>query len=256
MGAGCNLTEAAGPLIVQVGAKKLALVAMADATTSAVTATPGSPGVNPLEPLERIETQLQKLRHENDLVVILPHWGTEWYALPSLRQRQMARKLIEAGADLIVGNHPHVPQVAEYIDGKPVFYALGNAVAADVGEKRAQILKQLPMNLKSLAVSVHLTGTTGTFQVKVWNLSFHPKSGLMVRGEHLPSLLERLINSKMITDKKYIKLWNFYSLFMELFFIPLRIRLMGYGLKYGLKKLNIKSVAIRLRQITERRIPS
>ena len=256
VGGGSNLIEAARPLIAKVGDVKLAFVAVADAATSAVTATPGSPGVNPLEPLERIEAQLQQLRHENDVVIILPHWGTEWYALPSLHQRQMARKLIKAGADLIIGNHPHVPQITEIIEGKPVFYALGNAVATDVGEKGARILKQLPMNLKSLAVSVPLTGTTGTFQVKVWNLFFHPKRGLMVQGEHKPSLLERLINSQMATDNLYTKLWNLYCLFMEVVFIPIRIRLIGYGPKYALKRLTIRTLARRLQQLTERRVAS
>jgi hypothetical protein len=253
VGAGSILPEAARPLIVKVGEVKLAFVAMADAATSAVIAMPDSPGVNPLEPLERLEAQLRQLRRENDLVIILPHWGVEWYAVPCPRQRQTARKLIKAGADVIIGNHPHVVQIAEIIGGKPVFYALGNAMAADVGERGTKILKQLPRNLKSLAVSIYLTKTTGTFQMKIWDLCFRPKSGLVVQGEHKPALLERLISSKMATDNFYIKLWKLYCLFMEMVFIPIRIRLMGYGPKYVLKRLTIKSVARRLQQLSERR---
>jgi poly-gamma-glutamate capsule biosynthesis protein CapA/YwtB (metallophosphatase superfamily) len=254
VGGGSNLTEASSPLITKEREVRLAFVAMADAATSAVTAGTDSPGVNPLEPLERIEAQLHKLRQENDVVIVLPHWGTEWYVLPSLQQRQMARKLIEAGADLIIGNHPHVAQLSEIIYGKPVFYALGNAVATDVGEQGARILKQLPMNLKSLAVSVHFAKTLGIFQVKVWDLFFHPDRGLMIEGEHIPSVGEKIIKSKMITDNLYKKLWNLYCLFMEVVFIPIRIRLMAYGPKYMLKRLNVKSVKRRLQQITERRL--
>ncbi len=256
VGAGSDLAEAGQPLIAEVREVKMALVATAAAATSAVTAIPGAPGVNPLEPLERIEAQLKGLRRENDVVIFMPHWGTEWYALPSLQQRQMARRLIKAGADLIIGNHPHVPQLIEVIEGKPVFYALGNAVAADVGEKGARVLKQLSMNLKSLAVSVHFTKNLRTHQVKVWNLCFDPQRGLMVQGEHTPSLFERIINCKMITDNIYKKLWNLYSLFMEVFFIPIRIRLIAYGPQYVLKRLSVKSVARRLQQIKERRVSS
>jgi AmmeMemoRadiSam system protein B len=61
-------------------------------------------------------------------VIIFPHWGVEYASKHSVSQERLARSWILAGADLIVGSHPHVTQDFEIIDGKPVIYSLGNFV--------------------------------------------------------------------------------------------------------------------------------
>ena len=69
-------------------------------------------------------------------VMVYPHWGTEYAPKHSASQKQMAKEWILAGADLVVGSHPHVTQDFEIIDpfdsaqdkGKPVIYSLGNFV--------------------------------------------------------------------------------------------------------------------------------
>ena len=63
-----------------------------------------------------------------DLIVPFMHWGWEREAKPSARQRQLARRMIDAGADLVVGSHPHVTQTVEYHRGKLIVYSLGNFV--------------------------------------------------------------------------------------------------------------------------------
>ena len=64
-----------------------------------------------------------------DLVMVFPHWGTEYRLHHDREQEEMARWLIENGADVIVGAHPHVIQDVQYIEGKPVLYSLGNALS-------------------------------------------------------------------------------------------------------------------------------
>jgi poly-gamma-glutamate synthesis protein (capsule biosynthesis protein) len=63
-----------------------------------------------------------------DLVIPFMHWGWEREPDPSERQRQLARTMIDAGADVVVGGHPHVTQGAEYYRGKLIVYSLGNFV--------------------------------------------------------------------------------------------------------------------------------
>ncbi len=63
-----------------------------------------------------------------DFVVVMPHWGAEYKTIANDNQKKAAADFIGAGADLIVGSHPHVIQGAEDISGKPVFYSLGNFV--------------------------------------------------------------------------------------------------------------------------------
>ena len=63
-----------------------------------------------------------------DVVVVFPHWGIEYRAPPSDTQRRMGHAAIDAGADLVIGNHPHWAEGMEVYKGKPIWYALGNFV--------------------------------------------------------------------------------------------------------------------------------
>ena len=62
------------------------------------------------------------------IVIPFMHWGWENRHTPSLRQRMLARRMIDAGASLVVGGHPHVIQDAELYRGKLIVYSLGNFV--------------------------------------------------------------------------------------------------------------------------------
>ena len=64
-----------------------------------------------------------------DLVMVFPHWGTEYRLRHDPQQEEMARWLVENGADVIVGAHPHVIQDVQYIGDVPVVYSLGNALS-------------------------------------------------------------------------------------------------------------------------------
>jgi len=71
----------------------------------------------------------QKLRLAgklSNLVVVSIHWGSEFLEWTNEEQREAAKWLIAHGADIIIGSHPHVVQPPELIDGKPVFFSLGN----------------------------------------------------------------------------------------------------------------------------------
>jgi poly-gamma-glutamate synthesis protein (capsule biosynthesis protein) len=63
-----------------------------------------------------------------DVVIPFMHWGWERELHPTRRQQTLARKMIDAGADVVVGGHPHVTQGTEYYKGKLIVYSLGNFV--------------------------------------------------------------------------------------------------------------------------------
>ena len=79
------------------------------------------------EQLAEAVSRYHKSHPETKIVVIL-HWGTEYQPQPSIRQRRMAARLSEAGADAIIGHHPHVLQPIDSIGHTLVFYSLGNFV--------------------------------------------------------------------------------------------------------------------------------
>ncbi|MDE7283052.1 MAG: CapA family protein [Lachnospiraceae bacterium] len=77
-----------------------------------------------------------------DIVIVFPHWGTEYKTTPSRYQIKFAQEMAEAGADLIIGTHPHVPQPVEWITAENgnralCYYSLGNYVSL---QKRAECM--------------------------------------------------------------------------------------------------------------------
>lgn len=63
-----------------------------------------------------------------NFVIVYPHWGVEYNHAASTRQTKLAYAFIDAGADIVVGSHPHVVEGMEMYKGKPIFYSLGNLV--------------------------------------------------------------------------------------------------------------------------------
>jgi poly-gamma-glutamate synthesis protein (capsule biosynthesis protein) len=80
---------------------------------------------NPIYSLE-LKQKLRLAKSMSNMVIVSIHWGNELLEWSNKSQREAAKWLIEQGADAIIGSHPHVVQNVEKIDGKPVFFSLGN----------------------------------------------------------------------------------------------------------------------------------
>ena len=89
-------------------------------------ATEDSPGVFRCLYMDRLCEKVREAKKKADFCIVFIHWGTELMPAAEYGQVEKAQALVDAGADLIVGAHPHVLQNIEYIDGVPVFYSLGN----------------------------------------------------------------------------------------------------------------------------------
>jgi poly-gamma-glutamate synthesis protein (capsule biosynthesis protein) len=79
-------------------------------------------------PSSDISEKIKELRATNDMVIVLPHWGVEYQKTPTEYQRMLAHKWIDAGADFIIGTHPHVIESIEEYKGHAIFYSLGNYI--------------------------------------------------------------------------------------------------------------------------------
>ena len=73
-----------------------------------------------------------------DFIVVYAHWGTEFKDSPSEYNKELAHKFIDAGADLVIGSHPHVIQSKEEYRGKMIYYSLGNFIFDQYFDTRAQ----------------------------------------------------------------------------------------------------------------------
>jgi len=86
--------------------------------------------------VEELLDQVRRANEISDVVIVAMHWGTEYSMEANDEQRELAQRLSECGADIIVGNHPHVIQPIEWVnDGKTIcYYAMGNMVSAQIEE--------------------------------------------------------------------------------------------------------------------------
>ena len=129
IGGGRDLASAHEPHLVQRQGLKIALLAYDEFFPRHFEAGHDHPGVAWSED-EQVVEDIRRARsvHGADLVIPFMHWGQEHEPEANGRQRQLARLMIDAGADAVVGTHPHVVQDTETYRGKPIVYSLGNFV--------------------------------------------------------------------------------------------------------------------------------
>lgn len=128
-GAGNTDTEAYAPAIFTVKGVQIALLAYADPRFVPQTypALPNRAGVA-FGSVKRITDDVSAVRKDVDVVIVSIHAGTEYRDQPDKMQTQLAEAAIDAGADVVLGHHPHVLQPMVIYKDKPIFYSLGNFV--------------------------------------------------------------------------------------------------------------------------------
>jgi Bacterial capsule synthesis protein PGA_cap len=125
-GAGPNLAAARKPAIFDEGGVKVAILGYDGISSKYYGAGPTSIGDAPLK-TAYFRADIAAARAAGaQVVIVFPHWGIEYTFGPSASQQRLGRQMIDAGADLVIGNHPHWVQSVEIYKGKPIWYSLGN----------------------------------------------------------------------------------------------------------------------------------
>jgi poly-gamma-glutamate synthesis protein (capsule biosynthesis protein) len=127
-GGGQQLAEAHRPLWIARGGLRIAVLAYNEFKPRSFEAGAEWAGIAWSEDSQVVADIRAARAAGADLVIPFMHWGWERELQPSERQRELARLMIDAGADLVVGGHPHVTQGVEYHQGKLIVYSLGNFV--------------------------------------------------------------------------------------------------------------------------------
>ncbi len=133
-GGGENYIEAHRPAIVEAGGVKFAFLDY-NSVEESIQATATKPGVawvsippeNPQE-AKVVEDDIKRAKEQADFVVVSIHWGNEYDYRPNSSTIAMARKACDAGADMVIGQHPHTIQSMESYNGKLIAYCLGNFI--------------------------------------------------------------------------------------------------------------------------------
>jgi hypothetical protein len=126
-GAGRNATEAHKATLIDVGGVTVGMLGY-DQIAPGYNATDDAAGSARITEAA-LKVDVKAAREAGaDVVIVFPHWGIEYHAEPSAAQRRLGRAAINAGADMVIGNHPHWAEGMEVYRGKPIWYALGNLV--------------------------------------------------------------------------------------------------------------------------------
>lgn len=126
VGAGRTEARAYGHVVHDVKGRKLAFVAVTDIWNQGpLKIHPARTYVSRADP-QRIREQVAAAREEADLVLVSYHGGSEYLAGPTMYVREVLHAAVEAGADVVIGHHPHVMQGIGWYRGVPILYSIGN----------------------------------------------------------------------------------------------------------------------------------
>tara|TARA_Y100000591_G_C21790443_1_gene676262 strand:- start:431 stop:1465 length:1035 start_codon:yes stop_codon:yes gene_type:complete len=186
-GAGTNINEACKPYITN---NDVGILGVSNPEPSGPKATKNKPGI---VSIYNAKSDIVKLSKKVKCTIVSAHAGTEFYKFPSPNIKKYYQKYIDWGADIVIGNHPHVPQGYENYKGKHIFYSLGNFVF------NLEYHKKYNDTDKSLLVLVDINSTI--------NIDVMPtiRKGKMIdiHEDYLP--IFETLNNKLKVD--YKKSW-------------------------------------------------
>jgi hypothetical protein len=151
VGAGLSEAQAVAPLVVPVGRTRVALVNFCEGEDG--TAARGGPGTFGWQVARVVET-VRSVGSEADVVVVICHGGREHPPFPPPYIVQAYRRIADAGADIVIGHHPHAPQGMEIHRGTPIIYSMGNFVflqRADLFFRRSGYMVEVELSAKKLS---------------------------------------------------------------------------------------------------------
>lgn len=128
-GAGKDIKRASKPYYADLGNTRVGIISASRVIPVADwNIEIGSPGMLCSYSTAAITKAIKEAKALCNYLVVYIHWGVELMEMPEDYQRALAKKYIDAGADLVIGTHPHVPQGIEYYNNKPIIYSLGNYI--------------------------------------------------------------------------------------------------------------------------------
>ena len=152
-GGGLNLSQAHTPWLVERNGVRIAFLGYNEFQPRSFEADHDRAGIAWSEDAQVVrDIQNARSHWQADVVIPIMHWGWE-EAKANPRQRALARRMIDAGADVVIGGHPHQVQDTDVYQGKPIFYSLGNFVFEGFPDKINNIGWALRMDISKTGVT-------------------------------------------------------------------------------------------------------
>lgn len=207
-GAGKNLEEARMPAILSINNLSIGFLGYSWNFIGSINATKNKFGTAPLSEKLILE-DVKKLKEKTDIVIVSLHWSYERERYPLPSQRKLAHRIIDAGASLILGHHPHVLQGIEEYDNGIIVYSLGNFIFPDVSYEEYNLIQEQE-NKESMIFNCEISnnGIEGFDIIPIKsNNQFQPK--ILKNGE------KRLMSERIEKLSEGFKLQN-YSYFWKI----------------------------------------
>jgi len=243
IGAGCNDSEADKELIIDCKGKRVAFIAYTtdEIHVRSIIARNDMPGCASYLDVEKVVRRIQDLKNKADVICVSLHWGHEFYQYPSPLQVTIAHALADAGANYIVGHHPHVIQGIEIYNKALIMYSLGNFFFPPFRSTSGRLQYLKPLAREFMIVRSDFT--------KIEQKEYDLLGGTVNQdytiasfvGDNRNKFLQKAASlSKPVSNLNYDKFWesyksrrehellreNFYEAFRKLSQMPLRDLLM------------------------------
>jgi poly-gamma-glutamate synthesis protein (capsule biosynthesis protein) len=202
-GAGKNLKNAVVPIIIETNGFRIGILSFGYMNPPDLIADASKPGVAPIRP-GFMNAEVGKLRPSVDFLIVSIHWGTEYVYYPNNSQKEMGHGLIDAGADLVIGHHPHILQGIEKYKNGMIFYSMGNFMfpQTDNTNMRATIIGMVELTEK-IKDAKHKPAPVYSF-IPLWRnmKTYDPEFPSMKTNYQIVKLIldiSRGLNVKMMT---------------------------------------------------------
>lgn len=151
VGAGQTSEEIARPLLWETAEGRLAIINWVFAETDPDWMS--APGPNCWPGIEVAGETIRDLKSKADWVMVVAHWSDELFPYPRSEDRLVAHELVRAGANIVLGHHPHVVRGMETINSCPVFYSVGNYYFSDIADAQGRwVTRAAPRNREGLGI--------------------------------------------------------------------------------------------------------
>ena len=207
-GAGKNLEEAGRPVVVEINDKTIAFLAFCDTDYNNVFyctyATENSPGVNPMTG-DNVAEEIKRYSAIYDYVIVLAHWGKEHTYKPNVSTDKMARLMLDSGACLVLGSHPHRVQPIINTKKGSIVYSMGNFLFPErlIAPPKVTYYPDKPIDYSALPVT---DAYPVVEQVTLKTLPFLARVGVIVSSELTDSTVKSSFVLSFLDEKNSITL--------------------------------------------------
>jgi len=151
--------------------------------------------------------QIKELKLQGYFVCIFPHWGYEYVRIPSPRERKLAHRWIDAGADIIIGSHPHIYQTIETYKGKTIVYSLGNFIFHSSVFDGLSYIPNDPRLKESFAISIDIDNNFN-YSTNIHGYKTSDNEVVLYSAEENKKLIDDVMSISMVHNEsscKYLK---------------------------------------------------